>query len=63
MIMIILLPTSKKISNRETGEYVYFRKVEKKWGNFLCFPTYLISFQPRGKYFIITIYFHEVQKK
>ena len=29
MIMIIILPKSKNISNRETGEYVYFRKVEK----------------------------------
>ena len=29
MIMSILLPKSKKkISNREIGEYVYFRKVE-----------------------------------
>ena len=29
--MIILLPKTKtkKISNNETGEYVYFRKVEK----------------------------------
>ena len=42
MIMIIILPKSKNISNRETGEYVYFRKVEKKWSNFLCFTTYLI---------------------
>ena len=34
----------------------------KKWSNFLCFSTYLNSFPPSRKYFIIAIYFHEVQK-
>ena len=43
----------KQISNRETAEYFYFLKVEKKWSNFLCFSTYLISFPPLSIYLSI----------
>ena len=43
----------KQISNRETAEYFYFLKVEKKWSNFLCFSTYLISFHQLSIYLSI----------
>ena len=39
-----------------------FLQSGKKWSNFLFFSTYLNSFPPSRKYFIIAICFHEVQK-
>ena len=57
-----VLPNRKKISNRETGKYIYLQS-GKNWSNFLHFSTYSTSFPQSGKHFIVAIYFHEVQKK
>ena len=57
-----VLPNRKKISNRETGKYVYLQS-GKNWSNFLHFSTYSTSFPQNGKHFIVAIYFHKVQKK
>ena len=48
MLMVLILPKSKKISNRETGEYVYFRKVEISGVAF--FVSLLIWFHFQGSY-------------
>ena len=52
MIMVILLPKSKKYQIQKLENAFIYAKW-KKWSYFLCFSAYLISFPSSGKCFSI----------